>query len=134
MATNDSISERRLFMRFPVKGHAMIAIDSWRGELIDISFGGLAFHYTGNRLWSDGILRSAMLCGADDFCLQLPLTLVSDRALGKAKGGTHTAMRRCGMRFGELSANQLIQLIAFIRDNTLEQELPEAGTEMWPRA
>ena len=31
------------------------------------------------------------------------------------------------MQFGKLSATQLIQLVAFIRDNAPEQELPEAG-------
>jgi hypothetical protein len=39
---NEAASEWRLFARFPARDHAMIAINSLRGELIDISFGGLA--------------------------------------------------------------------------------------------
>lgn len=128
MATNDSLSERRLFTRFPIKDHVLIAIDSRRGELIDISFGGLAFRYSGPTPWPAQTAGPAMLCGAADFCLQLPLLLVADLPLHPAEAGAQgIILRRCSMQFGKLSATQLIQLVAFIRDNTLEQELPEAG-------
>lgn len=109
----------------------MIAIGARRGELIDISFGGLAFHYTGSTPWPDESAGAAMLCGADDFCLHLPTMMVSDVPLESALAGKPASiMRRCGLRFGELNASQLIQLIAFIRDNTLDQEIPEIGTMM----
>lgn len=123
----ESTSERRLFTRFPVRDSAMIAINSRLGELIDISFGGLAFRYAGTKPWPSQQTQFAMLCGADDFCLQVPLSVVSDAPLPSALNGT---MRRRSMQFGELDANQLLQLIAFIRDNTLDQELPEASALM----
>lgn len=48
--------------------------------------------------------------------------------LHPAKAGAQgIILRRCSMQFGKLSATQLIQLVAFIRDNAPEQELPEAG-------
>lgn len=128
MATNESSAERRLFTRFPARDQAMVAINSRLGELIDIGFGGLAFRYTGARPWFRQKIQSAMLCGVDDFCLQLPLSLVSDAPLAADNGRGHTRMRRCSMRFGALDAAQLIQLIAFIRDNTIEEELPEPDT------
>ncbi|HSR36636.1 MAG TPA: PilZ domain-containing protein [Desulfurivibrionaceae bacterium] len=127
MAANESSRERRLFTRFPVRDNAMIAINSHLGELIDISFGGLAFRYAGAKPWPRQKRQLAMLCGADDFCLQVPLSMVSDSPVASAEGGV---MRRRSMRFGELDAQQLIQLIAFIRDNTLDQEIPEAGAMM----
>ncbi|MEW6595026.1 MAG: PilZ domain-containing protein [Thermodesulfobacteriota bacterium] len=131
MARNDATPERRLFTRFPVRDHAVIAINSRLGELIDISFGGLAFRYAGAKPWPRQKTQLAMLCGADDFCLQVPITVVADTALHPAeKAGQTSAMRRCGMQFGELDAKQLIQLIAFIRDNTEDQELPETRTMM----
>ena len=129
MARNDSTSQRRLFTRFPIKNNAMIAINSRLGELIDIGFGGLAFRYADAEPWPRPAMQSAMLCGADDFCLQVPLSVVSDTRLEPAATmGQPGTMWRRGMQFGELDADQLNQLIAFIRDNTIEQELPEAGS------
>lgn len=130
MARNETTSQRRLFTRFPVGDHAMIAINSRLGELIDIGFGGLAFRYAGTTPWPPLNMQSAMLCGTDDFCLQVPLSVVADVPLATAASAGHAAMRRCSVQFAELDTEQFLQLIAFIRDNTLDQELPEAGTTM----
>lgn len=130
MAAKSPTTERRQFTRFTVKD-AVIAFNAQVGELIDISFGGLAFVYTATRSWPRQPSETALLCGEDDFCLQVPLKTIADSPLKqKNTNASPLKMRRRSMQFGELSASQLLQLVAFIRDNTLAQELPEAGESL----
>ena len=105
----------------------MIAINSQKGEVIDISFGGLAFLYTSDSPWPRQETEVGLLCGEDDFCLQLPVQTVADIPLPPYNGTSPAAQRRSSMLFGDLNTTQLLQLMAFIRDNTPEEEHPKAG-------
>lgn len=87
------------------------------GEIIDISIDGLAFCYidTGT-LPTDCEEGIGRLFGEhDDICLEnLPYKVISDHALGS---GVNVA-RRCGIKFGKLTARELAQLEYFISLNS----------------
>jgi len=111
--------ERRQFTRFPVRT-ATITIDNRSGRLADISFGGLSFYYLDDPPWPREESACGLIFGKDDFCLSLPMETVSDQP---AQQQAHPRLRRRSVRFGALSADQILQLIAFIRGNTDEPEL-----------
>lgn len=105
--------ERRQFTRFTIN-NATISVDSLKLQLIDICFGGLSFSYSGSEKLSSSSLQYCTLTGKNNFQLEkIPLTYIADANLDQPS----RAKRRC-MGFGELSSNQLLQLMAFIRDNT----------------
>jgi hypothetical protein len=108
--------ERRQFSRFSTND-ATISINSHTLQLIDICFGGLSFSYSGNQKLPAISQQNCTLTGANHFQLEnIPLTYIADTDFDQS-GKT----RRRSMSFGELSSNQLLQLMSFIRDNTSPQ-------------
>lgn len=108
--------ERRQFSRFSIND-ATISINSHTLQLIDICFGGLSFSYSGNQKLPAASPQNCTLTGKNHFQLEnIPLTYIADTDFDQ-----NSRTRRRSMSFGELSSNQLLQLMAFIRDNTSPQ-------------
>lgn len=111
-------TERRRHPRFPARERALVAVTGddfgLPYHLIDISEGGMAFHYLGERplaladSWMDIYLDKDLHVG------RLPVTDVADRELEDC----FIPKRRCSMRFGKLTSAQQIQLQTFIRNQT----------------
>ncbi len=111
---NDDVKERRKHERYKAKS-GTCTVESKAGEIIDISMGGLAFSYVDRGDWTDESLDTGMLFGEDDLCVEdLPLKIISDCAINSGL----SIIRRCGVKFGELTPKQLSQLEYFIWANT----------------
>lgn len=111
--------ERRQFIRFIIDD-ATISINSLNLQLIDICFGGLSFCYNGTQKLPSSSKQRCTLTGKNNFQLEnIPVTYISDTDSDPPR-----KMKRRSMSFGELSSNQLLQLMAFIRDNSKAQEHP----------
>ena len=114
--------ERRTHERLKAKSGTCSVeskIESKAGEIIDISMGGLAFSYVDRGDWSDESFDQGMLFGENDLCLEdLPLKIISDCAINSGL----SIIRRCGVKFGELTPKQISQLEYFIWANTEEKK------------
>ncbi|MBU0485929.1 MAG: PilZ domain-containing protein [Proteobacteria bacterium] len=109
--------ERREHKRYSANA-ATCALKSKTGQIIDISMGGLAFSYIDRGDWSNESLELGMLFGEGDLCIdELPLKIISDCAIGNGI----SMIRRCGVKFGELTPKQIAQLEYFIWANTAER-------------
>lgn len=119
-AYNES-KERRQYTRFLTKGGTVIALNANFGELIDISFGGLSFRYLGKDEWPNDMAEGeGMFFGDDDsFWSNVPLKTVSDDALDNEEYAASKQVRRHSMAFGELTPQQMHQLMDFIQTNTV---------------
>lgn len=114
----NTLDDRRQFTRFAIND-ATISLDSRKLQLIDICFGGLSFCYNGKEKLPSSSLQYCTLTGKNNFQLEkIPLTYIADANIDQPS----RVRRRC-MSFGELSSTQLIQLMAFIRDNTRTQSI-----------
>ena len=107
-------AERREHERHSAKS-GRCSVESKAGEIIDISMGGLAFSYVDRGDWEDESFDQGMLFGENDLCLEeLPLKIISDCAINSGL----SIIRRCGVKFGELTPKQISQLEYFIWANT----------------
>jgi hypothetical protein len=89
------------------------------GQIIDIGMGGLAFRYvvTGNR--ENKAFEVDIFLVGDGFYLEkVPIKTISDIKLPKKFSNGPLPMRRCGVKFGELTQNQITQLEYFIKNYT----------------
>jgi len=108
--------ESRRCRRFPVKD-GVIALDSVYGEIIEMSFGGLSFRYTGYDNTAGQAAEVGIIFGGEKlFFDDLPLANVCDTGMDEAG-----AVRRRGMAFGDLVPEQVITLARFIRKFSLEK-------------
>jgi len=110
-----SAKDRRLHPRFPARERALVAVSGddfgLPYNLIDISEGGMAFLYMGNRPLIMNDIRMDIYMDEDLDVGRLPVTVVADRQL---PGGV-IPKRRCSVRFGQLTTAQQLQLKAFFR-------------------
>lgn len=125
--TNDGDGrERRRCRRFRVRD-GVVYLDSLVGEVIDVSFGGLAFRYVsaaGTR--AEASLESGVLFGGEEIFLEnVTLRTVSDFVL--ACSGEEEEVRRRGMAFGPLTPEELAALARFIRLFARDREEGEGG-------
>ena len=110
--------EQRRHQRYPVKA-ATISTGEKSGEIIDISIGGLAFSYLEREDWTDGSFDHGMLLGEEDLRIDdIQLKVISDCAINSG----FSVVRRCGVKFEQLTAKQLAQLEYFIWANTRASE------------
>jgi len=102
--------EKRQHQRFPVKA-ATIKSGNKSGEIIDISMGGLAFSYLEREDWTDDSFDRGMLLGEQDLRIDdVQLKIISDCAINSG----FSVVRRCGVKFEQLTPKQLAQLEYFI--------------------
>lgn len=116
--TPPEADEKRRHQRYPVKS-ATISTGNKSGEIIDISMGGLAFSYVAREDWTDDAFDRGMLLGEQDLRIEdVQLKVISDCAINCGI----SVVRRCGVKFEQLTAKQLAQLEYFIWANTIAGE------------
>lgn len=108
-------TERRVHPRFAVPERALVAETGDEFglpyHLVDISEGGMAFRYLNDDPLSLGAGQMDIYLDRSLQVGRLPVRVVADRQLAS----DFMPKRRCGVRFGELTSAQQIQLQTFIR-------------------
>lgn len=115
--------DHRKYKRFQAPEDVFVGVgphDIQVGRLRDISMGGLAFRYIGNGEPVNGDHYVDLFMTDKDFYLsRVPVKAVSDVAiLSKAPSAT-TTMKRCCLKFKQLTDEQRAQLKEFIDKYTL---------------
>ena len=116
MTTNrkDPQDDRRQHQRHQIKSATFNTGDR-SGEIIDISMGGLAFSYIERAEWEAEPVDRGMLLGERDLAIaDIPLKVISDCAINSGI----SMVRRCSVKFVQLTQKQLDQLEYFIWANT----------------
>ncbi len=120
-------SERREHTRFNAKAGAYTVFSRKSiipGRINDISMGGLSFSYVEGEEWYQESSQLDILFGDADFFLDsIPFETVSDTIIENESPYSQIIMRRCGVRFGDLTTEQQTQLKLFIRHNTTDGEI-----------
>jgi len=104
--------ERRLHKRFSDDGSGVAVLYPnfvFSIDVLDISRGGLAFTYKGWEEWSGKNLLLDYVTG-NNFLNKIPCEIVSDVQLDHKN-----ALRRCGLRFKELTDQQVNQINELLR-------------------
>ena len=120
MKEEQAKSDRRKFRRYHAISGAF-AVNTKFGQLVDISRGGLSFRYVERTGWPKELFEKGVIFGDDDFCLDdLPIKTICDHVVANGLSNYATAIRRCGVGFGDLSPKQRIDLEYFIWAHTGE--------------
>ncbi|NVM21601.1 MAG: PilZ domain-containing protein [Desulfobacterales bacterium] len=123
MSNRKKLVERRKDKRFQVKEGALAVLrphPAKLGQIIDISRGGLAFTYIAGEGKPTGSFELEIFFSDNGFHLdKIQFETVSDFEIREVPFSSIT-MRRCGVRFGELTDNQVSQLEHFLRSYTLD--------------
>jgi hypothetical protein len=86
--------------------------------IVDISLKGLAFQYTGRNMWSPNFNELSISRIADEVKIdKIPYQAVSDFSISNAANSIF--LRRCSVKFGELTPAQKSQLANFIQNQTI---------------
>lgn len=104
--------ERRADKRFQLKGDAFVLVDesiNSRGEIVDISKGGIAFHYK-NKVFETFGDASISLGNNKDLINSIPFVLIAEEKEKKLVRG----------KFGELNISQKYALNTFIMENSFK--------------
>ncbi len=113
---NVVVSERRKIPRFPVQS-GLFALDSHLGQIIDISMTGLAFRYPQRPLIQDIEKGMGIIFDEEDLCFdRIPVKTIADFIMSDEND--RIIIRRCGVRFLDLSPTQKTLLKNFIWFNT----------------
>ena len=117
--------ERRKHKRFRVQAGTCAVLVShfykW-GQIIDVSRGGLAFHYSGNTLPPNASSHLGISMADIGFYLRrIPFKVISDFEMAKEDYYSLKKTRRCGVEFGELTLNQMSQLEYFILNHSFAE-------------
>lgn len=88
------------------------------GPLTDLSMDGLAFRYIGGNESSDGSYIVVFMSDGSFYLDHLPFRMISDVEDIEEESFSYMTMRRCSVRFGELTPYQKTQLGYFIREHT----------------
>jgi hypothetical protein len=116
----EAIAEQRRSARFATDECTLVAIgrDSKLGEVLNVSLGGLSFRCLGaeETLMKDGELN--VYCNKG-FCLvNLPFKTRWDLEISDSPPFDYFTTRRFGVRFGDLTQEQISMLYTLIRDHT----------------
>ena len=126
------MNERRKHRRFQVENGAFAVLGglSWAhstqklGQINDIGMGGLAFSYIASEEVSDDSVELNIFLAENRFHLRkIPFKTIWDVETEKVPFSSITT-RRSGVRFGELTPNQISHLKHFIRNHTLPLKQP----------
>jgi hypothetical protein len=121
---NKKSVERREHKRFrvPIGSFVWVGLDGTiLGQIIDVSMGGLAFHYIGKES-SNGSHLDMFLTEHDLSLHEVPFITVSKvlgRIIVKGAQPRSIAIRRCGVQFGDLTQSQTSQLEYLIQNCTV---------------
>lgn len=118
MSKKKETVERRKSKRFPAKSGAYVVFNpksNLQGQIVDISVDGLAVLFAQKEEWFNKSLDLSILMNEDDLCLQnIPAEIVSSFAIASDMVSGSEDMQRCGVKFGELTSEQRLQLEHFI--------------------
>ncbi|MDX1707362.1 MAG: hypothetical protein R3274_02105 [Desulfobacterales bacterium] len=102
------------------------------GQIIDISTEGLAFHYIDRQGASNSLYKMDILFAQDAFYLdRLLFKPVFDIEVKTDIPLNSFAIRKCGVKFGELNQRQRSQLAYFICNHTLGSEDVKTTRQPW---
>jgi len=89
------------------------------GRLINISRGGLAFHYLAHQRQEQAPTHLDLFTSNDGFHLsRIPCKVIYDIRLSeKQRFSTSLERRRCGLEFGEITEAQVTQLESYIKNH-----------------
>ncbi len=142
MTTSKYFVELRKQNRFKIREDINVAFQKPRlfnlgrprivktASIIDINRGGLAFQYTSHKMWPADFNKLSILQTADEIEIDnLPYEVVSD-----FKGSSFTKnkpIRKCGVKFGELTLNQTILLNNLLLNHTSMTKRPSNGRRIF---
>lgn len=116
---------QRIYQRFLVQDDAFAALGNdfeKIGRVNDINIKGLALTYLSERVkkvsYSDDSEVEIFLTGNRFYVQKVPCKIVYDILYPKPDKNHRIMTRRCGLRFGKLSKNQLEQLELFLKNYT----------------
>ena len=114
--------ERRRHKRFRVQDGTLVVYGGYPatvGPIIDISMGGLAFRYTAaEELPKEPSKVDILLSDRLSHLYGLPCETVYDLGMERSGSCPSEARRRRGIKFGELTPHQALQLEHFIQNLT----------------
>lgn len=130
MLIRSNFVERRQHHRFKVKTKAVVRFHKPRffklgksraaqsAQIIDLSTGGLSFQYTAHDMWRLDSNKLSISNLFDETKIDnIPFTAVSDFSISRV--ASSLLLRRCGVKFGELTSMQKYQLHVFIQSHTI---------------
>ncbi len=132
MEEKSALTERRRFKRRnPLDGSvAALNDDDYHlvGLIHDISEGGLAFRYiASSETPKKSSLLTIVLTSENFFLEQMPVTVLRDDLFSDEPALSFSLMRKCSVRFGDLSAQQQGDLHLFIEKYTRSPALQKEG-------
>lgn len=123
---NQEVSERRETARYLVDDNAVAVMGPLRqglGHVIELSMSGFSFRYEADEEVPAEMDANITLFGFETVNLgTIHITTVTDQPVTDAQG--RIVSRRCGVRFGSLTAEQKKLLSSFIYSNAYI-EIPE---------
>lgn len=142
MTTSKYFVELRRQGRFRIREDIFIAFKKPRlfnigrprivktASIIDINRRGLAFEYIGHKMWPTGFNTLTILQSTGEIEIEnMPYEVVSDF---KAPSFTKSKpIRKCGVRFGELTLNQTILLNHLLMSYTSMIKRPGNGRRIF---
>jgi hypothetical protein len=117
MINSQQQPDRRKQKRFNVQSDAFVAVGPHFdkvGPIIDVSMGGLAFHYLAIGKHKEGLSADMILTNRDFFMGYVPFEIVRDFEVPNIQPPGIATMRRCSLRFRDLTQSQVSQLRFFI--------------------
>lgn len=118
--------ERRAHPRYYIEGLALNSDGSVFAHLINIGMGGMAFRYVeDNSVWSKTREEQGTISGQDFYMEKIPLITISEKGL---YNGIYT-IKRHGVKFGNLTPDQLYKIEKIITDHVVDLKKSENHTE-----
>ena len=121
MSKSEEINERRQHVRFQPKEGAFVATAGNLGQILDISMAGLAFSFVN---WDDQTSNSGeldIIFDGNDLLNSLPYKTISETVIENKFPSSPILMKRCGLEFGKLTAEQETLLELFIKQHTISE-------------
>jgi hypothetical protein len=118
--TLGEIDECRRNARFATNGCTLVALgdDSRLGEVLDVSAGGLAFRCIAGEEPAKKYGQLNVYCN-NGLCLtKLPFKMIWDSEISDPAPFNYITTRRFGVRFGDLTQDQMSSLSLFINSHT----------------
>ena len=113
-------AERRKLKRFQVQNGAFAVVRpefTRLGQIINISYEGLAFQYALTTNQENGASELDIFLTGDGFYLEnMSFETVSDRRATRKSSKGFLPLRRCSVRFKDLTGTQIAQLEYFIQN------------------
>lgn len=119
----NKLAERRKSKRFQVEHGAFAVVRpefTKLGQIIDISHEGLAFQYAVTATQKNEPSELDIFLTGDGFYLEhMPFETVSDRRATRKSSKGFLPLRRCSVRFKEVTGTQIALLEYFIQNHTI---------------